>query len=131
MILKNKEYEIEIEDLNNLGYGVGHIEGSAVFVGGAVDGDRVLARIILVKKNYAIARTERILRPSAHRSEQAFCTYKGCGGCAYADIDYKHELELKRERVQMAFHKCGMKDARIMPVFSTYKTPRATESFPP
>ena len=67
MILKNKEYEIEIEDLNNLGYGVGRLENTVVFVGGAVDGDRVLAKIILVKRNYAIARTEKILRPSAHR----------------------------------------------------------------
>ena len=122
MILKNKEYEIEIEDLNNLGYGVGHIEGGVVFVGGAVDGDRVLARVILVKKNYAIARTEKLLRPSVYRTEKPFCANKGCGGCAYADINYEHELELKRERVQMAFHKCGMKNVQIMPVFSTYKT---------
>ena len=122
MLVKNKEYEIEIEDLNNLGYGVGHVENTAVFVSGAVDGDRALARIILVKKNYAIARCEKILRPSEYRSEKAFCTYKGCGGCAYADIEYSHELELKRARVEIAFRKSGMKNAHVMPVFSTYKT---------
>lgn len=122
MILKNKEYEMEIEDLNNLGYGVGRVENVAVFVGGAVDGDRVLARIILVKKNYAVARAEKIIRPSVHRQKESFCPYKGCGGCAYADIDYSHELDLKRARVESAFYKHGIKDARVMPVFSTYKT---------
>ncbi len=121
MILKNKEYEIKIEDLNNLGYGVGRIEGAVVFVSGAVEGDTVLAKIILVKKNYAVARVEKILEPSPFRCKEKFCDAIGCGGCAYADIEYKHELELKRERVRMAFRKSGIKDARVADVFSTKK----------
>ena len=50
LLKKNQQVVINITDLNNLGYGVGHVENMTVFVSGAVDGETVLARIILVKK---------------------------------------------------------------------------------
>ena len=36
---KNDRLILNIEDLNNLGYGVAHKNGKTVFVSGAVDGD--------------------------------------------------------------------------------------------
>ncbi len=121
MIAKNQKYEIKIEDLNNLGYGVGKIGDTVAFVSGAVDGDLVLAKVILAKKNYVVAKTEEILVPSPYRVKEKFCSSVGCGGCAYADIEYTRELELKRERVKMAFHKARLFDVQIKEVFSTNK----------
>ena len=53
MINKNDIIEIDIVDLNNLGCGVGRTEdGIAVFVKGAVTGDRVLTKIIKVSSSF-------------------------------------------------------------------------------
>ena len=45
---KNEVIRLEIEDLNNLGFGVAHVDGKVVFVGSAVTGDVVEAQIIKV-----------------------------------------------------------------------------------
>ena len=122
-IRKNEIYEIEIVDLNNLGYGVGRIGDLVVFVSGAVDGDRVLTKIIKITKSYAVGRLEKILSPSPHRLPVPDpCPARGCGGCAYRAIAYAHELELKRGAVASAFRRAGLPDATVLPVLSTGKT---------
>ena len=122
-IRKNETYEIEITDLNNLGYGVGRIGELVVFVSGAVDGDKIEAKIIKIAKNYAVGRLEKLLRPSPHRLPSPDpCPARGCGGCAYRSISYAHELELKRASVLAAFRRAGLPDASVLPVLSTGAT---------
>ena len=118
MLTKNALVKIEITDLNNLGFGVGRVEGKVVFVGGAVDGDTVEARIIRVNTGYAIAKTEKILTPSPYRAPSP-CTAKGCGGCAYLSVSAAHEAELKTAAVRAAFAKHGLADVTVLPLLGT------------
>ena len=54
-VKKNDIIELEIVDLNNLGCGVGRTaDGVAVFVKGAVTGDRVSAKINILRRDYQI-----------------------------------------------------------------------------
>ena len=116
-IKKDDIFEIEITDLNNLGNGVGRIDGRVVFVRGAVVGDIVKVKIIKVNKSFLVARLEEIISPSSFR-EEGFCTAPlSCGGCVYRHITYAHELELKYNYVKNAFLKAGV-DAKILPVIS-------------
>lgn len=111
--------ELDVTDINNLGNGVGRVDGQVVFVRGAVSGDRVRAKVIKVNKSFAVARLEGILRPSEHRCTEEFCSAPlSCGGCVYRHITYEHELELKRGYVAAAFAKAGLGDAEILPVLS-------------
>lgn len=121
MLKKNQLLRVWVEDLNNLGFGVAKAEGEALFIKGAVDGDEVTAKVILANKTYAVAKTEEILTPSPHRIHSD-CPAKGCGGCAYREIDYRHELALKENYVRFAFRKAGLSDAVILPVVSNGKT---------
>ena len=118
MLTKNSVHRIEITDLNNLGFGVGRVEGRVVFVGGAVDGDVVEAHIIRVQADYAVARLVRILEPSPYRAE-SLCPAASCGGCAYRSVSAEHEEALKVARVRTAFCKCGTPDVNILPLLST------------
>ena len=119
---KNDLYTAKIEGLNNLGFGIAKVEGQVVFVSGAADGDEVQMRIILVRKNYAVAKIERLLSPSPFRLESPFCQAKACGGCAYSAITYEREKKWKEEAVRYAFIKAGLPDAQITPLLSTGKT---------
>ena len=115
-MFKNGIYEIDITDMNNLGCGVGRIEGKTVFVRGGVDGDRLKVKIIKDASDYAAARVEEILIPSAHRIKSE-CPVSGrCGGCVYRGITYEHELELKRGYVEYAFKKAGLPGVTVFPV---------------
>ena len=124
-IAKNSTLTLRIDEINNLGFGVGKIEsgksaGTVVFVSGAVTGDTVEAKIIKVCRSYLVARTEKILSPSPYRAKNDFCSSPAsCGGCIYRNITYDHELEIKRNYVRSAFRKAGLSDIEVEPVIST------------
>ncbi len=121
MIAKNSTHPIKITDINNLGYGVGKIDGMVTFVAGAVTGDELEVKIIKVNKSYLVARMERIIAPSPHRAADDCPVGVRCGGCVYRHITYGHELELKRAYVKSCFAKAGLKDIDVAPVRTTGK----------
>ncbi len=122
---KNDVVILRIEDLNNLGAGVGHLtnadgsKGLTVFVTGAVTGDEVEAKIIKVNKNYLVARMEKLIVASPVRTQGDVCPANGCGGCIYRHVKYEHELERKRGHVVSAFRKAGLADVAIGEVQTT------------
>ena len=127
---KNEEILLSVTDLNNRGFGVGHLEkpgtpddGIVVFVGGAVTGDTVRAKIIKVAREYLVARVEEVLTASPYRVENT-CPASGCGGCVSRGITYAHELERKRDYVKSAFRKAGLPDVEVEKVRTAGKISR-------
>lgn len=118
MLSKNRIVELDITDLNNLGYGVGRVDGMVVFVSGGVPGDRASVKIIKVTSSYAVGRIESLLKASPDRVESD-CSARGCGGCIYRNISYERELELKRATVEAALRSQGLGDCEVDPVAST------------
>ena len=100
MTVKKKQIiECEVGDVAFGGKGLAKIDGFAVFIDQTVTGDRVAARIIRKKRNYAEAVVQELLHPSPLRIDPP-CPYSGfCGGCKWQFIDYAHQLELKRSHV--------------------------------
>ncbi|MBN1625937.1 MAG: 23S rRNA (uracil(1939)-C(5))-methyltransferase RlmD [Deltaproteobacteria bacterium] len=89
------------------GQGIARMDGLVIFVKGAVPGDRVLARVIKRKKDYAEADLVEVIDPSPDRVK-APCPYNGfCGGCNYQHIDYSRQLEFKRDHVRDAMERIG------------------------
>ncbi|MBQ8398784.1 MAG: 23S rRNA (uracil-5-)-methyltransferase RumA, partial [Clostridia bacterium] len=88
---KNDYFELEITDMNSLGHGVGHVEGKAVFVAGAVTGEKIRAKVIKDGGSYYVARREELLYLSEFRREKSCDAFPSCGGCAFCHIDYEYE----------------------------------------
>ena len=118
---KNEIYTLKIEEINNMGAGVGHLsDGMVVFVNGAVTGDVVEVKLIKVNKTWCVARLERIVAPSPVRLSEPFCPAPlSCGGCVYRHVTYEHELHLKKNYVKHAFIKAGMPDVEVENVLTT------------
>lgn len=116
---KNDIITLDIIDMNNLGSGVGKVDGAVVFVTGAVTGDKVECKIIKVTKNYYVARLEKIIEPSPNRASDVFCTAPAsCGGCVYRNLTRESELEMKRTYLEGLFKKAGLCDISILPVMA-------------
>ena len=81
-ISKNDILTLKVLQLNNLGFGVARYGGFVVFVDGAVSGEVVLAKVIKVTSSYAVAKLEKILEPSEHRTDSR-CHLSACKSCAY------------------------------------------------
>ena len=106
-MLKDEIIEIGITDQTDDGKGIGHAGGMAVFVSGAAAGDVVRARVTKVKKRYAFAVCEEVLKPSPHRIKP-MCPYLAdCGGCAFGELSYEKELEIKRQHVIEKLRRIG------------------------
>ena len=96
---KNDLVILEIMDLTEEGQGVGKKDGLVFFVKDSVMGDVVEARILKVKKNYAYAKVEKLVKPSPHRIVP-LCPVAGkCGGCQLQHLSYEKELAWKEDRI--------------------------------
>src|ERR1700704_1341015 len=99
--------ELSIHDVAFGGKGVARDEGKAVFIPFTIDGERVTAKIVREKKQFAEGELVELLDPSPHRTAPE-CPYFGtCGGCSYQHISYGHQLELKARQVEQAMRRIG------------------------
>ncbi len=119
MLKKNEKLMMHIDDMTKSGEGVARHNGMTVFVDQGVVGDTVQGVITEVKKNYAKARLEKLERPSILRkSDGILCPYKDqCGGCAFFDVDYHEQLNIKQKQVKDALERIGgFQDPDILPI---------------
>lgn len=88
--------------------GVGRTpEGVAVFVAGALPGERVAARVIRRSGRFWEARLEEVLSPAPQRAQPRCPHYGTCGGCQAQHMDYACSLALKRQKVFDALTRIG------------------------
>ena len=99
--------ELEITDMTDDGKGLGRLSGLAIFVAGAVPGDRVSARITRLKKRYAFAETITLLEASAARVQPPCPYYKDCGGCSMLELSYDKQLRIKRKNIITKLERIG------------------------
>ncbi len=102
---KNQIYETEIVSWSVDGAGVCRIGGRAVFVPGAIPGERWAVRILKVTKTAVFGRGKTLLSPSPDRVEPDCPHFKKCGGCALRHISYEAEKRFKLERVNEAYRR--------------------------
>lgn len=121
---KNDIIELEITDISADGSGVGRYNGMAVFAPQTAVGDVIQARILKVKKNYAYAKTEEILKPSSCRISQYCDVFSKCGGCVFRHINYESELKLKQNRVRETMRRIGRVDIDPQPIIAAVNTDR-------
>lgn len=113
--------ELEIDDLTNLGSGVGRIDGWVVMVPYALGGERVKARIYRNHKNYSEADLVEVVRPSPDRVEPQCSLFGVCGGCQYQHLSYAGQLEWKRKQVADLMKRIGGIDFEVSP---THPSPK-------
>jgi len=113
---KNKEYEMNIDNLGTNGEGIGRIDGFTVFVEGALPGERVLIKAVKVTKSYAYGKLLHIIQKSAYRVEPKCPYFKYCGGCQLQHLSYENQLEYKTQLVKDALERIGhLENAKVLP----------------
>ncbi|NJD03337.1 MAG: 23S rRNA (uracil(1939)-C(5))-methyltransferase RlmD [Ruminiclostridium sp.] len=107
MLEKNKNHLIDITGMTHEGQGVGRIEGFAVFVDGALEGERVEIKIVKVNKNFGFGKLVNIIKPSGNRIEPFCEAFKHCGGCSLQHLDYQGQLDYKDRLVKDNLKRIG------------------------
>ena len=116
---KGQILELTIEDMSQEGKGIGKADGFAVFVDGAVVGDKVRVQLRKVKKRYGFGKLIEIIEESPDRVE-SFCEQRGeCGGCPYGQRSYDAQLALKEKQVRDKLERLGgINDPVVYPIMA-------------
>ena len=98
---------LEVSALSSEGTGISRTERGVVFVQGALPGEIVNAEIVSRKKDFMIADTLSVERPSYGRINPKCKYYGKCGGCQLQHASYDEQLRLKAGLVRDAMIRIG------------------------
>ncbi len=111
---RGEEAVVEVEAAAFKGKGVARHNGMAIFIPGAVPGDRVKVRITKRKKSYREARILEMLDPSEDRIKPRCRHASTCGGCTWQQLPYEKQLEYKEQQVRDHMERIGKLDPSIV-----------------
>jgi len=103
----SNEIEFDIVDLSHDGRGVGRVDGKAVFVTGALAGERVRARMLRRKRSFDEAELIEVLQPSSDRVDPRCRHFGRCGGCALQHLDPAAQILAKQRVLMENFERIG------------------------
>ena len=107
---------VAVESLDQEGRGVARVDGKAVFVEGALPGERVLCTSIKRKPSYEIARIDAVLRPSSARVTPRCPHFAICGGCSMQHFDAAAQVATKQRSLEDALWHIGrVRPREILP----------------
>ena len=106
-IKKNDELILTIDDMGKDGEGIGHVDGYALFVKGALIRETVRVSVMKTKKQYGFARLIEVLESSPHRLTPSCPVAGPCGGCTLQHMDYEGQLAFKEKKVRDCLARIG------------------------
>jgi len=111
--------EVDIVDLSHDGRGVARIDGKAVFVSGALSGERVRVRRTGKHRHYDEATVEAIVQPSADRVTPRCAHFGVCGGCALQHLSASAQIAAKQHVLLENLERIGkVRPATILPALT-------------
>ncbi|MBE5934300.1 MAG: 23S rRNA (uracil(1939)-C(5))-methyltransferase RlmD [Lachnospiraceae bacterium] len=117
MLNKNDIVEVVIDGMGNDGEGIAHVDGYTLFIKDAVEGDKLVVKVIKAKKKYGYARVEEIIESAIDRVEPICPVARQCGGCQLQHINYERQLKYKENKVKDCIERIGgIKGAKMEPI---------------
>jgi 23S rRNA (uracil1939-C5)-methyltransferase len=116
-VRQGEELDLRIDSLAFGGRGVARNDGVVVFVGGALPGDLVRARVTKVKRRHLEAVAVERLETGPGRVPAPCPHFGPCGGCRWQDLAYELQLEHKAAQVRDALERIGhLRDFELEPI---------------
>ena len=101
----NDKYIVKIIDEDNIGNGIAKIDNFVIFVKNALIDEEVEIIITDIKKNYANASINKIIKKSNYREDIPCKYYEVCGGCNFLHTSFSHEKEIKIKYLEKLFNR--------------------------
>ena len=88
---------LDIQNFTHDGRGVARVDGKAIFVSGALMGERVVAKLTAKHRQYDEAETVEVLQASADRVTPGCAHFGVCGGCALQHLAPAAQIAAKQQ----------------------------------
>ncbi len=93
-------FTVKVEYLNEKGFGVAFHQGHKLNVPKTLPGEQVVVEYDPRRPRKDRIHLIKILEPSPHRQTPPCAYFDECGGCHLQHVDYKYQLQLKRQVVE-------------------------------
>lgn len=116
----NDRVSLTIDAYGSKGQGISRHNGMAVFVPGALIGEKIIAVIEKVTPSFAIGKMTELVGRSSDRRDPACPYYADCGGCDLMHMSYQAQLDFKTRRVKDALVRIGgFNEIEVKPCIGT------------
>ncbi len=105
--LDNSPFEVEVSGLSHDGRGLARPAGKALFIEGALAGERVRARYTQQKSKFDQARTLDVLRASPERTAPRCPHFNHCGGCQLQHLSASAQIHHKQQQALNQLQRIG------------------------
>ncbi len=99
--------ETRVADLAQDGRGIARVEGKAVFIEGALPGERVRFRVRKARRQLDEAELLEVLEPSADRVSPRCAHFGVCGGCTLQHLAPAAQLQAKQQQLLETLARIG------------------------
>ncbi len=120
-VTKNEELTVSVTDLTYEGMGVAKVgEHFPIFIEDALPGEEVKIKVLKVKRNFAFAKLEKILKKSPDRVKAVDKRYTQAGIAPLQHLSYDKQLEFKQHQIAEMFKKDHI-DVEVNPTIGMEK----------
>ena len=98
---------VNITSLSHDGRGVAHVDGKAVFVAGALPGEKVRLGARFRHRRFDEAELADVVEPSAERVAPRCAAFGVCGGCALQHLEPRAQVAAKQEHLLEELRRIG------------------------
>jgi len=95
--LPQEPVHAEIESLSHEGRGVTHIDGKAIFISGALPGEKITFIYTSKRRSHDEGKIEEVLEASPDRVEPKCQHYAICGGCSLQHLSSEAQIQYKQK----------------------------------
>ena len=91
---------MNIERLDDLGRGIGYLDGKITFIPWTIPGDVVEVIVTENHKKYNVAKVKQFIKYSEKRIQPPCPYFTKCGGCTLQNLAYNDTLEYKVKKIK-------------------------------
>lgn len=121
---KNDIIEVTIENMHFPNTGTATYQGKKIKIKNAMAGQKVRARISRSRKDSAEAKVIEVIELADYEVEPSCGHFSLCGGCAYQNVPYEMQLEIKSRQVKAILDSVLTENYEFLPIVPS---PKKTE----
>ena len=121
---KGEIIEIDIDDIKFPSNGTAKYNGKKVIIKGALPGQKIRARISKIRNGNIEAKTIEVINKASYEKDADCIHFNDCGGCAYQNVPYEKQLEIKANQVKSILDSILTEHYDFLPIV---ESPKKTE----
>ncbi len=114
-----RQFTVDLKRWGDSGETIAHVDSEELHVLGGIPGEEAIVEIVRDRKGRVAAQVVQALSESPDRRVPP-CPYFGpCTGCQWQHVEYRRQLEIKRETVIEALAEAGLPEAPVAPTLAS------------